>query len=211
MAHVDGTARLEFGPIARTGGSPATFDGSSLTCSTYCHGGTLGAGGDNTAPVWTTVDGSQAACGACHAVPPPPPHSANPSCGGCHEGYSSSSVNLATHVNGTVEVGSLTCSSCHGSPVNAAPPMGVGGDSETTSVAVGAHQQHLQGGALSRPIACAECHVVPTAMGHADAAVQVAFGALATARRTARYRPGIAPRRAARPPTATASSSGGTS
>ena len=181
MSHVDGTARLDFGPIARTGGAPASFDPATLTCSTYCHGSTLAAGGTNTAPLWTKVDGSQVACGACHALPPPAPHSSNPSCGGCHDGYTSSSVNVAIHVNGRVEVGSLTCSSCHGSPLNAAPPTGVDGDTATTTIAVGAHQQHLQGGSLSRPIACGECHAVPATMGHADAEAQVAFGSLATA------------------------------
>ncbi len=181
MNHVDGAARLAFGPIARTGGAPASFDASSLTCSTYCHGATIAAGGTNTAPRWTQVDGSQVACGTCHAVPPPAPHSSNPSCGGCHDGYSSTSVNRAVHVDGRVEVGSLTCSSCHGSPVNAAPPTGVDGDTATTTIAVGAHQQHLQGGFLSAPIACSECHAVPTSVGHADAEVQVAFGPIATA------------------------------
>jgi predicted CxxxxCH...CXXCH cytochrome family protein len=181
MTHVDGTARLDFGAIARTGGTPASFDSTTLTCSTYCHGATLAAGGTNTAPLWTKVDGSQVACGSCHAVPPPAPHSSNPSCGGCHDGYTSTSVNVAIHVNGRAEIGSLTCSSCHGSAVNAAPPAGVDGDTSTSTIAVGAHQQHLQGGAVSRPIACSECHAVPTTMGHADAQAQVAFGELATA------------------------------
>ncbi|HET8538899.1 MAG TPA: CxxxxCH/CxxCH domain-containing protein [Anaeromyxobacter sp.] len=179
MSHVDGAARLDFGPIARAGG-PASFDASSLTCSTWCHGATLAAGGTSTAPIWTRVDGSQAGCGACHGLPPPAPHSSNPSCDGCHDGYTSTSVNRAIHVDGRVEVGALTCSSCHGSAVNPAPPIGVDGDTQTTAIAVGAHQQHLQGGFASRPIACSECHVVPAAVGHADAVVQVAFGPLAT-------------------------------
>jgi predicted CxxxxCH...CXXCH cytochrome family protein len=181
MSHVDGAARLVFGPIARTGGTPASFDAASLTCSTYCHGATLAAGGTNTAPLWTRVDGSQVACGTCHGLPPPAPHSSNPSCDACHDGYTSSSVNLAIHVNGHVEVGSLTCSSCHGSAVNAAPPIGVNGDTATTTIAVGAHQQHLQGGVFSRPIACGECHAVPDDVGHADAEAQVAFGEIAVA------------------------------
>jgi predicted CxxxxCH...CXXCH cytochrome family protein len=189
MAHVDGTALLTFGPIARTGGTNARFDAASLTCSTYCHGSTLAAGGTNTAPLWTRVDGSQVACGTCHGVPPPSPHSSNPSCGACHDGYTSTSVNVAVHVNGRVDVGALTCSSCHGSPVNPAPPGGVDGDTATSTIAVGAHQQHLAGGTLSAPIACSECHVVPTAVGHADGAAQVTFGPVGSAGGTPQWDP----------------------
>ncbi|WP_242360177.1 CxxxxCH/CxxCH domain-containing protein [Anaeromyxobacter sp. SG17] len=179
MNHKDGVAQLAWGPLASAGGAGASFDTTALTCTNYCHGATLAAGGSNTTPLWTAVDGTQAACGACHGAPPPAPHSSNPSCGNCHTGYTATTVNLATHVNGTLDVVPLSCTSCHGSAQNAAPPVGTNGETLTTSLAVGAHQQHLAGGAYSNPIACSECHVVPTAMSHADAAVQLAFGTLA--------------------------------
>ncbi len=89
-------------------------------------------------------------------------------------------MNLATHVNGALDVVPLSCTSCHGSTQNAAPPVGTNGETLTTALAVGAHQQHLSGGALSNPIACAECHVPPTSMDHADGAAQLTFGTLAT-------------------------------
>ena len=64
----------------------SAFDGS--TCNDiYCHGPTLTVGaGPNTTPTWTTVDGTEAACGSCHAVPPPFPHPtvAATECGDCH-------------------------------------------------------------------------------------------------------------------------------
>ena len=45
---------------------------------TACHGakfeGDHRSGGTNTAPLWTRVDGSEATCGSCHGLPPPPPH-----------------------------------------------------------------------------------------------------------------------------------------
>jgi predicted CxxxxCH...CXXCH cytochrome family protein len=56
------------------------------------------------------------------------------------------------------------CSSCHGSPGNSAPPLAVNGSSSTTEIGVGAHQIHLFGSVISGPVACSECHRVPTDM-----------------------------------------------
>jgi predicted CxxxxCH...CXXCH cytochrome family protein len=62
-------AELTWGTITLTGGATPSFTGS-LTCeSTYCHGN-FGAGNKSNAPSWTTVDGTQATCGSCHALPP---------------------------------------------------------------------------------------------------------------------------------------------
>jgi predicted CxxxxCH...CXXCH cytochrome family protein len=177
--HADGPAQLAWGPLASARGAAPGFDQTALTCANYCHGQTLAAGGIVTTPLWTKVDGTQAACGTCHGAPPPPPHPTNPTCELCHEGYTAASVNLATHVDGKRDVKNLTCSSCHGSAQNDAPPMGTRGETDTSSRAVGAHQQHLAGGPLRGPMACADCHLVPTAMDHTDGSVQLPFGPLA--------------------------------
>ncbi len=180
MQHADGTAQVAFGPLARAGAVPASWAPATATCaSTYCHGAF--PGGAAAAPIWTKVDGTQAACGTCHGAPPAPPHSQNPDCGSCHDGYGAGSVNLLAHVNGVVDVKAMTCSSCHGSAANAAPPAGTLGETLTTARAVGAHQAHLAGGTLSTPVACEECHAVPTSMTHADGAVQLVFGPRARA------------------------------
>jgi predicted CxxxxCH...CXXCH cytochrome family protein len=92
---------MAWGTLARTGNFSPTWTGA--TCTNYCHGSTLGAGGTTTAPSWTSGTG-QAACGACHGAPPPSPHTASTACGSCHAGYTASSVNAATHLNGTLEV-----------------------------------------------------------------------------------------------------------
>jgi len=134
MSHDDGTAQLAFGTLARTGGASPAWDRATATCSaSYCHGQFPG-GTPLTTPVWTTVDGTQAACGTCHGAPPPPPHSTSTSCQTCHAGYTAASVNLATHLNGTVEgsphdpgwadraqhgtqvnlTGLASCKTCHG-------------------------------------------------------------------------------------------------
>ena len=61
-----------------------------------------------------TVDGSQATAAAATAIRRRRRTSQNTNCGNCHAGYTQTSVNAATHMNGTVDVGALTCSSCHG-------------------------------------------------------------------------------------------------
>jgi predicted CxxxxCH...CXXCH cytochrome family protein len=124
LAHLDGTATVTFGAGARRGGASPSWTG--VGCSaTYCHGGTLAGGGTNKAPSWT--GGSpQAACGTCHATPPSTGHHGNHagrSCGDCHPGFTSSSVNLATHLDGLTQVGNKVtawnattraCTGCHG-------------------------------------------------------------------------------------------------
>src|SRR6266702_1231068 len=177
-SHSDGIVSLAWGALATSGGANPTWNGATCA-STYCHGATLNAGGSVTAPVWTKVDGTQAACGACHGVPPPAPHVQNAACGGCHAGYTATAVNASLHLNGKVDVGSLTCSSCHGSTANAAPPLGTAGETATTALAVGAHQQHLAGSALAGPIACGECHTVPTSTAHSNGTVDLTWGAIA--------------------------------
>lgn len=111
LEHVDGTVELAFGPLATTGGAAPSFDGTSCS-STYCHGATLNAGGSNTRPVWTTVNGTQAACGTCHGTPPGTGQHQRSEhlkpCGVCHTGYSTTSatsVNAAVHLDGAREVG----------------------------------------------------------------------------------------------------------
>ena len=176
--HPDDTVDVEFGLLGKARGAVPVWDAAAGSCATtYCHGATL-AGGTHKLPVWTGGS-AEAACGTCHGVPPPAPHPPNASCGGCHTGYTSSTVNVATHVDGTVDVGAMTCSSCHGSAVNPAPPVGTRGETLTTERAVGAHQAHLSGGGVARSVLCSECHVVPTSTLHADAIVQVAFGGVA--------------------------------
>ncbi len=55
-----------------------------------------------------------------------------------------------------------TCSSCHGTANDPAPPSDTNGYRATSRPSVGAHQAHLQASVLFRTVACAECHVVPT-------------------------------------------------
>jgi predicted CxxxxCH...CXXCH cytochrome family protein len=178
MNHANGTVGMVWGALSRTGGLSPTWSGTSCS-NTYCHGSSLTAsGGTNKVPSWTG-GAAQAACGTCHGNPPPAPHVQNTACGTCHAGYTSTTVNGAVHIDGVLNVVTQTCSTCHGSATNAAPPAGTRGETLTTTRAVGAHQAHLVNTTLrSAAIACAECHTVPTAMNHASGTVEMARGTL---------------------------------
>jgi predicted CxxxxCH...CXXCH cytochrome family protein len=74
------------------------------------------------------------------------------------------------------------CQVCHGTTgQNAAPPRAVNGDVSTAALGVGAHQAHLADSEFRKAIECSECHVVPTSSAHANGAVDLTWGTLATA------------------------------
>jgi predicted CxxxxCH...CXXCH cytochrome family protein len=111
--HLNGVRDVAFGALASKGTAPS-WDLASATCAgTYCHGAKLG-GGTNTTPVWTKVGQGQAACGACHGVPPPSPHPAVSSdpkgCGVCHPKTVDANGEIVPasaggkHLDGAVEV-----------------------------------------------------------------------------------------------------------
>ena len=181
-------SKVTFGALANKGTTTVWNSGAATCASTYCHGGSTAlAGGQATTPVWTTVDGSQKTCTACHGAPPPAPHPQNADCATCHTGYTVVQANAATHVDGVVNVRVLTCSSCHGDALRtgldpniaAAPPLGTNGETTSAQPAVGAHMAHLSAGSLSRAFACTDCHNPPTSTSHANGAVEFSFSVLA--------------------------------
>jgi predicted CxxxxCH...CXXCH cytochrome family protein len=111
-AHVDGTHGVLFnGPLATADSATASFNATTGTCQNYCHGGGatlvgLGGGASNTTPVWTVVNGTQARCGTCHALPPGGSHPANPRCASCHGSVVNNGLEIidpTKHVNGHVD------------------------------------------------------------------------------------------------------------
>lgn len=109
--HVDSArpAELRFSGVAVAFGAAPVYSGGSCQM-TSCHGGGFPAGhpsgGALTTPSWTIVDGSQAACGNCHALPPPAPHPL-PSypCSECHKNVAADGLSFTRpelHVDGVV-------------------------------------------------------------------------------------------------------------
>jgi predicted CxxxxCH...CXXCH cytochrome family protein len=86
------------------------------------------------------------------------------------------------------------CTRCHGDARRsgddvrqAAPPGDLNGQTDPRYPGVGAHARHLDASATHGPVACVECHRVPSSTiesGHADDAgpAEVVFGELARAR-----------------------------
>jgi predicted CxxxxCH...CXXCH cytochrome family protein len=171
---------------------------SGTSCATSCHG-SVQVGGLKSAPVWTTVDGTQKQCNSCHGLPPPVTdgggHPPNATCQSCHSGYTSSTVTRMTHVDGNLTVNTTTgCARCHGNlqdavaagNVNTAPGLpgtfdAHGNASTVTSAAgVGAHRGHLLP-ATANAFTCTQCHPNPdyASVVHADGVPAVPFNLVA--------------------------------
>ena len=145
--HIDPRpAELAWTGTAIADGASPTFDGTRCS-GAYCHGETLVSGGTITRPVWTAVDGTQAACGTCHGLPPSAPHTARTDCGTCHGAvYNGTTfVDRTRHVDGIVDI-SGGCDACHGNPPTPATQDYAGGG--------GAHTRHVGG----LGYACSVCH-----------------------------------------------------
>jgi len=197
--HANGQVDFAWGaPASADGASPAYVATGNSCANVYCHGATLlgpAAGGTvSRTPVWTTVDGTYDACGTtCHTNPPGGAHPQSTACASCHGAVIASFTpgnpptvtwaDAQRHIDGTVDAVGGDCTSCHGNPATGspAPPVGTQGETLTTQVAVGAHQQHLGASTWHRSGQCTDCHVVPTATGHANGQVDLAWGAPATA------------------------------
>ena len=182
----DSPAEVTFGELATTGGAQPLWDRSTATCSaSYCHGSEA-KGGARVTPTWTRVDGSQATCGSCHALPPPPPHVANPDCEKCHTqtaGPNHTIANRDNHINGTVDIPGGPCNKCHGDDTGYAPPRDTDGNTDTASPGVGAHRSHLDAAKMSfaAPFSCDVCHVLPPlSTTHLNGNVDLAFSGAAT-------------------------------
>jgi predicted CxxxxCH...CXXCH cytochrome family protein len=102
-------AEVVFSGVATQHGAPLVYEEGTCKDS-YCHGavffdGRL-SGGSLTQPNWTTVDGSQAACGTCHGLPPPLGHPQYDDCSSCHRNVQPDNVSFFDpdlHVNGVTE------------------------------------------------------------------------------------------------------------
>ena len=146
-------AELIWSDLATDSGALSpTFDGTQCS-NVYCHGGNI-SGGSNITPTWTTVDGSQDACGTCHGLPPDPPHSASTTCETCHGdvmGVGTVIIEPTLHIDGIVQA-----SGTH--PAGWADPTGHGAAANTNGLGSCqvCHGANLLGGTSG--ISCQTCH-----------------------------------------------------
>jgi predicted CxxxxCH...CXXCH cytochrome family protein len=101
-----GPAEVIFSELAVQSGADPVWNRSDRNCSdTYCHRPGV--------PVWTVVDGTQAACGDCHSIPPLTPAHQPPNpiptldeCYECHSRVIDESgmiIDRQLHVDGDIE------------------------------------------------------------------------------------------------------------
>ncbi|ACM18430.1 cytochrome c, 26 heme-binding sites [Geotalea daltonii FRC-32] len=128
---------------SKTGTVVNTSASYRTSCNVYCHGQWTGANGSIN-PSWIVTDGSQSACGTCHAasaanVPATGKHTTHASssagnygfsCTKCHPGASS-----FNHVNGSVQwrlssstTGLIGSTSSYSPAVTGADPAGISGN-----------------------------------------------------------------------------------
>ncbi len=121
---VDNKAEINFGELAIHNGVIPSYSFADNKCSnTYCHGNFVfyrdsstyafaytapTMEGNNVSPKWNQVDGSQAACGTCHGLPPTGhvPAAIN-TCVNCHPGVVDNQGNIidqTKHINGVKNV-----------------------------------------------------------------------------------------------------------
>jgi predicted CxxxxCH...CXXCH cytochrome family protein len=174
-SHADGVpAELQWSSVAAASQVVPKYENGQ--CSVYCHGVTL-AGGRLTQPTWTQVDGSQASCGACHGVPPAPPHPtlAKLSCSPCHAGWNGLiPTDPSKHADGKLDV--LACGQCHAMPPKTGAHAVHYGDASSPSLAsygdTRSVSDYLPSGAPYYAFGCGNCHPLdPTA--HANGYVDV--------------------------------------
>ncbi|GEJ57067.1 CxxxxCH/CxxCH domain c-type cytochrome [Anaeromyxobacter diazotrophicus] len=160
--HLDGpTATLAFGALATTGGAKPGWDRAGARCAgTYCHGATL-SGGTNTSPTWSRLDGTQAACGTCHGLPPLAPHPAvaggAPACHGCHAQTVDAAGAVIPPSAGGKHLDGLPEGGHPGSWMDqASPDFHAFHANAGLATCQGCHGARLDGGLAG--VACATCH-----------------------------------------------------
>ncbi len=172
-------AGQSFSSVPRQG--PPGWDQTARKCSfVYCHGGAFGdENAKNDSPRWNGGSG-EATCGSCHGLPPS--NHKLTTCWTCHPKVAApptpgatvpTLVDLSRHVDGKISLGdeSGTCWACHGSPNHPSPPRDLQGRTDPGLISVGAHDAHLGAHRLRGPVACGDCHAVPTRVtdpGHID-------------------------------------------
>jgi predicted CxxxxCH...CXXCH cytochrome family protein len=165
--HGDGAVEVAFD--ASLVAPEMSWDAATQTCAVSCHD----RGGTRPRPAWSDTP-TAVTCNDCHTSPPQNHYAG--ACNLCHVEANADGTALsggALHMNGKVDLGNGngTCGACHGKGSDPFPTDGV-------------HQAH-ENPTITKPIACASCHVVPSSVydeGHLVQPTPVAFSGLAVAR-----------------------------
>ncbi len=164
------------GPALFLTDTATVYRPETQACTVYCHGDGEDPNAQRPRPSWS--DEEPMDCVSCHGEPPEP-HPGD-ACDQCHVSVSSGPgelIDLERHLDRVVNFAAEPddCTSCHGGMAGSAPPADLDGNVSPSLATVGAHQRHLTDlrFGLTVPVACSECHLVPTAAdvsvpGHFD-------------------------------------------
>lgn len=155
-------------------GSSEPYDAAGLTCTVYCHGASSAKGPD--VPVWTAEE--PVACGSCHGLPPPTgDHDdlvEDSACTRCHTAATPEweRGDPAKHVDGRIDLdfpgtGTTPPETGDTAPLPGSCAAGCHGSDDDPAPSSGAHAVHVGGTGDGAAVACADCHVVPAAVGDA--------------------------------------------
>jgi predicted CxxxxCH...CXXCH cytochrome family protein len=98
-------AEITWGNLATMDNAAPSWNGVSTCSDVYCHGEFENGNQENN-PSWILVDGTQAACGTCHGLPPASPHPALDQCSQCHGSVvddNNSIIDKTKHINGQTD------------------------------------------------------------------------------------------------------------
>ncbi|MFI5307542.1 MAG: CxxxxCH/CxxCH domain-containing protein [Polyangiales bacterium] len=145
--HANGRVDVLLDPVLA--GPDASYDRATGRCAVRCHN----RGGARAQPSFFDAP-SPLGCGDCHGAPPADHYTGE--CDRCHAEPNADGTALRAtvlHMNGVVDVGrgGSGCSACHGKDGDPMP--------DTPS-----HRLHRDT-QLTSPIACTECHILPTEVG----------------------------------------------
>ena len=120
------------GPLATANGARPSFSSASLTCSNvYCHaggpqlvlgGGTLPSPSGIRRPPWPAAPATRSRAGSIDTSSWHPAVAPGVQCALCHPGYTTTTVNVAIHVNGVARPHGPRTSRRTARPATATPP-----------------------------------------------------------------------------------------
>jgi predicted CxxxxCH...CXXCH cytochrome family protein len=167
-----------------TGFAATSTSGNPWGCTSYCHGDGFNATVSGSVASWSWNTTQVADCGACHKRPPTDAvhttltsrgTTAVTSCNACHnttvtaagaiQFFGAGATATTNHIDGTIDTGGLSCTSCHGNPPTTTTQLA----NWANTNGAGNHTAHSVTLTTRTTVyACGQCHPTWTQNTHAS-------------------------------------------